>query len=166
VERWDILDAEGQPTGRLAVRGEPLGAEDRHLIVHVYLLNPEGDFLIQKRSMKKEVWPGIWDVTGGAVLAGEESLQGALREVEEEIGLRLAPQGLTRVVRLKRVDTFVDVWLGRIDAGIDQMTPQEDEVDALRFVGPGELLELVARNEGRDPSYLECVSQAVSGARC
>lgn len=153
VERWDLLDGDGRPTGRFAVRGEPMSEGGRHLVVHVYLVNPEGRFLIQKRSMRKELYPGAWDVTGGAVLAGETSLQGALREVEEELGLRLEPEALAFIARLKCPDHFVDIWLGRTQARIEEMTPQPEEVDDLRYVSAEGLLEEIGTPLELDDAY-------------
>lgn len=153
IEYWDLLDGDGRPTGRLAVRGEPLPEGGRHLVVHVYLVNPEGRFLLQKRSRRKERYPGAWEVTGGAVLAGETSLQGALREVEEELGLRLEPEALSLVARLKSADAFVDVWLGRTQARLEEMTPQPEEVDDLRYVEADALLDGIGAPLERDKTY-------------
>jgi 8-oxo-dGTP pyrophosphatase MutT (NUDIX family) len=163
MECWDLLDGDGRPTGRLAIRGKPLPEGGRHLVVHVYLVNPEGRFLIQKRSMLKELCPGAWDVTGGAVLAGEDSRQGALREVEEELGLRLEPEALTLMARLKRPDSFVDIWLGRIEAGIDEMAMQPGEVDDLRFVAAGELLAWIGSPLEMDDAYRAMMDASILG---
>jgi 8-oxo-dGTP pyrophosphatase MutT (NUDIX family) len=161
MEAWDILDPEGRPTGRRILRGEPLGPEERHLVVHVHLVNRAGHFLIQKRSMSKAFSPGAWDVTCGAVLAGEESLQGALREVREELGLRLEPSALAFVARLRRVDSFVDVWLGWIDVEISRLVMQEEEVDALRFVDARELAGLVSGRGRADDGCLALMERLV-----
>ena len=163
-ERWDVLDEAGRPTGRLAVRGEALPEGGRHLVAHVYLVDGEGRWLIQKRSMTKELWPGLWDITGGAVLAGEDARTGALREVREELGLELDPGSLDFIARLTRPDIFVDVWLGRITAGLDAMTPQPEEVDELRFVSAEELLELITFSEHPDDgAYRALVEDRILG---
>jgi 8-oxo-dGTP diphosphatase len=160
-EQWDLLDGEGRPTGGLAVRGEPLGAGDRHLVVHVHLVNPEGRFLVQKRSLRKELWPGAWDVTGGAVQAGEDSLRGAIREVQEELGIRLQPEDLTFMARLKAEDHFADLWLGRIGARIQEMTMQPEEVDDLRFVAAEDLKSFILPPWNDDAAYLAAVEDMV-----
>ena len=82
AEIWDVYDEEGKKTGKTMSRGVPTHGEYM-LCVHVYLHTPNGKFLVQKRSKSKESHPGVWDVTGGAVLCGEESFDGAKRETLE-----------------------------------------------------------------------------------
>jgi 8-oxo-dGTP pyrophosphatase MutT (NUDIX family) len=161
AERWDLLDEDGRPVGRTALRWEPLREGERHLVVHVYLVNGEGRYLIQKRSMAKELLPGIWDVTGGAVLAGEDSRQGAFREVEEELGLRLEPGALVFIARLKRPDCFVDLWLGRMEARLGELTLQPEEVDAVRFVDADELMEAICVPLELDDAYRAAVERVL-----
>jgi 8-oxo-dGTP pyrophosphatase MutT (NUDIX family) len=50
--------------------------------------------LLQRRAATKDTWPGYLDVTAaGHLAAGEKTLDG-LREVEEELGLRIKPERL------------------------------------------------------------------------
>lgn len=48
---------------------------------------PDGRFLITKRVVTKAWAPGWWEVSGGAVQAGEASEDAVIREVKEETGL-------------------------------------------------------------------------------
>ena len=82
AELWDVLDSDGNKTGRIIERGEKLKSDEYMMAVHVYLCNLQGEFLVQKRSMTKPILPGVWDVTGGAILSGEEGYEAAIREVE------------------------------------------------------------------------------------
>ena len=63
--------------------------------------NHENKFLVQQRSFQKQYFPGIWDVTGGRVQAGETKRQGAVREAWEEVGLRFR-EGTARPCRAYR----------------------------------------------------------------
>ena len=58
----------------------------------VWVVNSLGDFLLTLRSPEKEASPGCWENSGGAVVAGETSLQGALRELGEETGIQASPR--------------------------------------------------------------------------
>lgn len=113
--------------------------------------------------MRKERHPGAWEITGGAVVAGETSLQGALREVEEELGLRLEPEALSFVARLQGADTFVDIWLGRTQARIEEMTPQPEEVDDLRYVEADALLDGIGAPLERDEAYRAVMAEVLPG---
>lgn len=46
-------------------------------------MNDNEEFLISKRHEDKP-HPNLWECPGGSVLAGEDNLQDALREVSEE----------------------------------------------------------------------------------
>lgn len=59
-----------------------------HRVVHVLVFNSEGELLLQKRSMNKDVAAGKWDTSvGGHVNAGETLDEAVMREMEEELGI-------------------------------------------------------------------------------
>ena len=95
MELWDVYDADRNPTGRTAVRGEKLGPDDYHLVVHVCIFGSDGRMLIQQRQSCKKSYPDYWDIScGGCAISGESSQQAAQRELfrvlfsSEEILLR------------------------------------------------------------------------------
>ena len=90
AEIWDIVDEHGNKTGRFHERGVPMKAGDYHPSVIVWIVNGRGEFLITQRSPEKRAG-GMWETTAGCAVAGETSLAAALREVREEVGLRLDP---------------------------------------------------------------------------
>lgn len=47
-----------------------------------------GKFLLMKRSSDKEEYPGYWEFPGGGLEEGETPREGALRELEEETGMK------------------------------------------------------------------------------
>jgi isopentenyldiphosphate isomerase len=57
---------------------------------------------LQKRSMAKDTAPGKWDSScSGHLDAGEDYAAAALRELNEEIGLRVSgPEALTEILKL------------------------------------------------------------------
>lgn len=160
TEIWDIYDENAKRTGRTMERGVP-DPGDYMLCVHIYLYTSDGRFLIQKRAMNKETHPGEWDVTGGAVLSGEESIDGAIRETEEEVGLKLDKSELCFVGRLKRKKNFVDVYFVKKNFDIRDCILQKDEVDEIKFVNPDEMIELAVNSRKRDKEYIDMLSRAV-----
>ena len=90
-ELWNVYDYFRNDTGRLIPRGARMRLDEYHLVVNVWLRNARGEYLISQRSPEKS-HPLCWEATGGSVLAGETSVQGAVREVEEELGIRLNPE--------------------------------------------------------------------------
>jgi 8-oxo-dGTP diphosphatase len=70
-ELWDVYDSGRNLKGRTHRRGDPLPAGDYHLVAHVWLRNGRGEFLITRRAPSKG-YPGMWECTGGSVVAGDE----------------------------------------------------------------------------------------------
>jgi 8-oxo-dGTP pyrophosphatase MutT (NUDIX family) len=154
TELWDILNDNGSFTGRVAERDAMLRGEETgyHLVVHVYIVNTRGEWLIQKRSATKAFLPGKWDITGGAVLAGEDSLTAALRETREEIGITLDPELMYIEKRLKWPGCFADIRVARAEFDTTDCTLDPAEVDAVRWVDSDDFLSIVF-GETEDPAY-------------
>jgi 8-oxo-dGTP pyrophosphatase MutT (NUDIX family) len=156
-EAWDILDEDGNKSGRFILRRDykNITPGEYHLVVHILIKNVKGKWLIQKRSPFKEFFPNVWAVTGGSVLSGENSLTAAIREVEEEIGITLCPHELRRALRYKEEDNFVDVWIAEKDFSTAECTLQESEVADVKWVDAEEFKRIVWNNH----RYLECIDE-------
>ena len=159
-ELWDVYDGNGQKTGRTMERGVPKPGEYM-LCVHIYLHTPDGRFLVQKRSKTKESHPGEWDVTGGAVLHGEESIDAAIRETLEEIGISLSKDELHFVSRIKKRKSCADVYFAEKAFELSACTLQEEEVEEVSFVSGEELLKMEKNERLREIPYMEVIERAV-----
>ena len=95
-EYLDIVDEAGRPTGRTVARDRAHLEGIRHRTAHVWIVRrgQEGwEVLLQKRSMLKESFPGLYDTSSaGHIPAGDEPLESALRELKEELGISAAPE--------------------------------------------------------------------------
>lgn len=160
-ELWDILDENGNQTGRTIERGKPLQAGEYMLAVHIYIVNSKGEYLMQKRSRTKEVLPGVWDTTGGAVTSGEGSRLGALREVEEEIGIKLTLEELEYVARIQREQSFVDIWFLKKDFEAEACILQEEEVEAVKWITAKDMIDHIRTAPWRQAEYKEKVIAAI-----
>jgi isopentenyldiphosphate isomerase len=120
VEFFDVLDKKGSKTGKTKERGEPLEEGEYCRIVHVWIVNTNGEFLISKRTPSKKTDPDKWEPTRGWVIAGEESAVAAVREVDEELGITLNPDKgiLIKSYISSTNDAIADVWLFHYDAPI------------------------------------------------
>lgn len=87
-EWFDLVDPEGNRIGK-ALRSDCHGnPELLHQAVHVVVVNSQGELFLQKRSTRKDVQPGKWDMSvGGHVDEGEEADAAAARELREELGV-------------------------------------------------------------------------------
>ena len=91
-ELWDVYTINRKMTGKTCIRGEQstLADDEFHLWVMVWIKNPEtGKYLISQRAADKTVDPLKWETVAGHSVSGETSLDAALREVYEEVGIEL-----------------------------------------------------------------------------
>lgn len=143
VELWDLYNTNREKTNTTIQRGMPIPDGCYHLVVSVWLVNSQGQYLLSQRHPNK-LFPLYWECTGGSVLAGESSLEGAVREVSEELGIRLNPcQGkLIYQTRREHTQDFYDVWLFHNDTPIDKLRLQETEVACAKWVSTEKLFYL------------------------
>lgn len=134
AELWDILDKNGNSTGRVHERGKPMGKGEYHLGVCVWIENDNGEYLISQRTPDK-LSPNMWESTGGNAVAGDDSLTTALKETKEELGITLEPQNGRMIQHHLRDNVLndaegsglVDVWLFRQNVEVSAVTLAPDE---------------------------------------
>lgn len=151
MELWDILNVEGKPTGRTVVRGgTSLRSGEYHLVVHIWPFNDYGSILIQKRTKTKRLMPGMWAATGGAAIAGETSLKAAARELGEELGIRVKDNELKFVKRIKRRNSFVDIWAVNVNVRVPELRLQKSEVAEAKWVNKATLSAMIESGDFHD----------------
>src|SRR5947209_4143146 len=101
-----------------------------HRAVHVLVFNASGQVFLQKRSLSKDKSPGLWDSSAsGHVDSGEDYDACAVRELREEIGLRVpgCPKKLFKVDAGAETDQEF-VWVYRCESeGPFTLNPEEIE---------------------------------------
>lgn len=143
-EMLDVLNQFGEFTGQTATRKacHQEGLWHRGIVVNI--VKPDkSQILLQKRSQTKKLWPGLWDMAiGGHVAAGEFSYQAALREAEEEIGLKFNPENLLFIgstISENQVPGIInrhfnDFFVLYADLDASKLTLQPEEVEAISWI--------------------------------
>ena len=94
MERFDICNESGLPTGKTIDRESAHREGILHRTAHVWIARQNAGIwqvLLQKRSMNKDSFPGLYDTSSaGHIPAGEEPLDSAIRELAEELGIHAA----------------------------------------------------------------------------
>ena len=142
-ELWDLYNTKRESTQMLHERGKVIPAGFYHLCASAWIINSKGQYLISQRHPGKE-YPCFWECTGGSAIAGESSLQCAIREVKEELGI-LLDSGTGKLIYQTRRDAqqdFYDVWLFRFDIPIDNLVFQRNEVIAAKWLNKNEIVSL------------------------
>lgn len=155
-EFFDIYDADGKRTGDIVSRTDVHKKGLWHKSVHVWIIC-EGKILLQKRSLSKESYPGLWDISvAGHISAGEDVLETAIREVSEEIGIEFSQGEFTYLFTALNESVlneglFVDKEINEVflvecspldEDIVDKFVPNE-EVEALRWIDIAELKSMV-----------------------
>ena len=148
-EMFDVCDEYGIPTGETVSRSVAHRDGIPHRTAHVWIIRKTAagyDILLQKRSMEKDSFPGLYDTSSaGHIPAGEEPLPSALRELKEELGIEARPEELafagTFHIRYEKVfhgglfrdneTASVFVYQGTVDA--EALTLQESEVESVAW---------------------------------
>jgi uracil-DNA glycosylase len=118
-----------------------------HRTVHVIVMDTRDRILVQKRSIKKDIQPGMWDTAvGGHVDPGEECDSAAIREFFEELGI--SPPNLTPLYDYLWISDMeserVRTYLCRCD-GPFQFDPSE--ISDISFLSMDQLLEMDRENK-------------------
>lgn len=144
-EILDIVDKQGNPTGKTALKSEAHSKGLYHNTIHLWLFTSNGEILLQQRSQKKTIYPLLWDVSvAGHIDAGETFIEAVLRETKEEIGLQLEPNHLQKIGTFLhetnyangkiKDNEFHQVFIAKLNVELNNLMPQEDEVEALKLV--------------------------------
>lgn len=149
-ELWDLYDENRLPLGKTAVRGKHEGCAAWHIVVFVAVKNSKGEYLITKRA-KEKTCPGAWEFTGGSVISGETSEDGALREAFEETGIDHTNSERKFITTVKRIwddgklgwhGDLCDIWLFKADIPIENVKLLPGETVDARWVSLKELRKL------------------------
>lgn len=139
------VDAQDRPLGpRPRAELHRLGL--RHRAVHILVFNSRGELFLQKRSLTKDVNPGLWDTSAaGHVDFGEPYEDCARRELAEELGVT-APAEFRYLFKLPAEAgtgwEFVAVYRARHDGPI---VLEAGAIDAGRWFPVAELEAWLAR---------------------
>jgi isopentenyl-diphosphate delta-isomerase type 1 len=153
TEWFDLVNEQGHVIGR-ATRAQCHSDPTLiHPVVHVVVRDREGRVLLQRRSLKKDTQPGVWDTSvGGHLQPGEDPLAAARREMREELGVEPGElQPLYHYVwRCPRETEFVRAF-GTVHEG--PFRPDPDEVDEVRFWSAGEIEAKLGEGSPFTPNF-------------
>jgi 8-oxo-dGTP pyrophosphatase MutT (NUDIX family) len=163
TELWDLYDENRQPLGRTHARGVPLEKGTFHLVVEIWVITDDGHILIDQRQSDK-YRGGLWECTGGAVIAGEDMITGAQRELREELGIEAEIEKLQLIYTYKHDDFFVDTYVLMKNIDLEALNFQEDEVTDAKLVMFNELISLqekgqLAEDDARFNAYRDVLRE-------
>jgi 8-oxo-dGTP pyrophosphatase MutT (NUDIX family) len=149
MEYWDLYDRNGNSLHKTQVRG-PTNKNEYHVVINVWIKNDDNKIILTKRHPDKP-WPNKWECTGGALIAGEDSISGALREVKEEIGIDIKNIRFIERTINDGYSYFRDVYLCNENIKLEETKLQEGEVIDINWFTKEEVKELAKNGEIAEP---------------
>ena len=145
MEYWDIYDKDGNFTGRKKGKYEKWDKDEYHLATEVWVINSKKQILIQQRSEKCQLLPGIWVLTTGRVVSGETTRQGCIRELKEELGIEAKEEecNLVKSLLKNRLGMIWDIYFLRKDVELEDVTLQKEEVSRVKLVNTDEFRDML-----------------------
>ena len=129
-EMWDVTDVQGTPTGTLHRRGDgPVPAGSFHIVASVCVVASTGRVLVSRRAAGKE-YPLAWEFPAGSALRRESSRRGAIRELDEEVGISVLPDDLVLVGRVVEERALFDLWCAHVEGEPDVVVDPEEVLEA------------------------------------
>ena len=147
-EFLEVYSPEGTKTGQKKSKSEIHRKGLFHSTVHVWIFTEEGNILIQKRSKKKELNPGVWDVSvAGHIKFNENIKKAAKRETLEETGININTKDLLKIGVYRSINIhptaidkeFFHTYILKIDKNSINLDFKNNEVDDLKFISIEEM---------------------------
>ena len=88
MEYIDVVDENNELTGEVCERKELREKNLWYRAVSIIVINEKYELLLQRRAKNKKTLPNMWAITAGHVDSGESEAIAAMRETQEEIGMK------------------------------------------------------------------------------
>lgn len=156
MELIDVVDENNQLTGETATIKELHEKGLWYRAVAIIVINSENELLLQKRAPTKMKLPNTWSITQGHVDSGENVEVAAIRETQEELGmkdLKLEDLAFFCVEKCSReyeniIDNhFKNIFLLKTDLKIEEFVLQEDEVSEVKYFSIDKLKNICQNKE-------------------
>ncbi len=149
-EERDLYNASKELVGKTFFKGDIIPDGYFYIIVAIVLEDMEGNFIIQKRTIRKG---GKWAFTAGHPKSGESSADGIKSEVREEIGLNIDNEEPLLFNSYVKGNKFFDLYYLKKDIELKDLQRQESEVDDIKIVSKEEIINLHKQGEFRDDHF-------------
>jgi len=175
LEFLEIYTTDGLKTGKKATKSHIHKKGLFHSTVHVWIYSDKGNVLIQKRSKKKKLNPGIWDVSVAGHIKFDECVKdAAVRETFEETGINIVKNKLSKIGVYKSIEKHHNIldkefnytFILKIDEDKINLNYKNDEVDDLKLISLKEMDLLLNQNNrdifiGKNKNYYKDVFEKI-----
>ncbi len=153
----DIATKTGEPTGQSCSKSEIHRKGYYHHTAHVWFYTANGCILLAQRAATKAICPNLWDVSvAGHVDAGETIESAAVREVWEEIGLKIQPEDLHKIGVFECFQSYSNgiidnefhhTFISELKVPVNSLKKDDNEVAGLKLVSIPEFENLLENSK-------------------
>ena len=151
MELRDLYDKDRKLTGKKIYKVQNIPQGRYYITVVIFIQNSKNEFLIQKRSKKKD---GKWATTGGHPISGQTSEEGIITEVKEELDIDIVSENIKLFKTIKTKDDFVDNYYLKEDVDITKIKIQKEELSDIKWATIEEIKKLI-KSEAFSTSHAE-----------
>jgi len=155
-EYIDIIDKNNNVIDRVP-RSEMRKKNLRYRVSAVFVFNSRGEVLITKRTKTKDVYPGLYEIPGGALSSGESYEQNVIRELREELGI-IRPR-LKFLFDISYEDNFKKE-IAKVYSCIykGEIKPQKEEIESYFFISIDNFKKMIKEDQDKFcPDRLEMI---------
>lgn len=112
---------------------------EHDLSVQIWIMNDDGEIILTKRAEKMS-YPNLWECTEGIVDYNETSLEAAIREVKEELGIEIYPYEIVKmkIDKDKECPKYTDIYFCKKNVLVEEINLQQEECSEIRLVNEEE----------------------------
>ncbi len=151
MEIFDLYDKDFNILDQKMVRGTTNEKGQYHLITHIWFKNSEGKYLIQQRNKKTDRIPYLWAATGGAAVSGDNSINTAIKETYEELGIKLEAEQFSLLKRYfcddEKANYITDLYIVKDDILLNSLKLDTVEVRDVAYKTMTEIKEMIKNNQ-------------------
>lgn len=117
---------------------------------HVWIINDKNQVLCQRRSLKKDLSPGMWEpAVAGHLSPGDNYFTGAVREVREETGLPIEAHHLelVKIYKDHKSREYRAIFVCKWNTDLNKIESEEDEVMDVKSLSINTLKRYIKNSE-------------------
>lgn len=162
MEYLDVVDENNQLTGKTEERNIIHEKGIWHREVAVWIMNEKGEILLQKRAATKKQEPNKWAICAGHIDAGESVESAIIREIEEELGIKVKIEELEFLNTYKKQNdipsnniknyNFQYMYFLKTNCKIEDYKIQQEELSQIKYI-PFKEFEYIVKSKDKNVTF-------------